>query len=117
MIGRSLCGTIHGGVRMNTLRLETSGWMLGTVWTAEAPVPMTATRSPVTSWSSSQAAVWNAAPLKLSSPGMDGIEGSDRPPTPATTTCAVSSPWLVCSRQWPASSSQSAPVTSLLKRT
>jgi hypothetical protein len=46
LIGRSLCGSTHGGVRWNTCSWDTSGWILGTIWMADAPVPMTATRLP-----------------------------------------------------------------------
>ena len=43
--GRSGRGMIHGGVRWKTVRRSTTGWIWGTNWTAEAPVPITATRS------------------------------------------------------------------------
>jgi len=41
---------IQAGVRWKTRRLATLGWISGTIWIAEAPVPITATRSPVRSW-------------------------------------------------------------------
>ena len=44
----------HGGVRWKTCICPTSGWILGTNWIAEAPVPITATRSPSSPWSWSQ---------------------------------------------------------------
>ena len=45
VIGRSLWGTTHGGVRWKTVSSLTSGWMRGMSWMADAPVPTTATRS------------------------------------------------------------------------
>ena len=48
---RSGSGITHDGVRWKTCSLPTRGWMRGTNWTAEAPVPTTATRSPSRSWS------------------------------------------------------------------
>ncbi len=42
---------IHGGVRWKRWSSPTSGWICGTNWIDEAPVPMTATRSPSRSWS------------------------------------------------------------------
>ena len=47
---------------------------------------------------------------------MSGVEGSLSPPMPPTTTSAVSGPREVLSRQWRASSSQSAPLTAQPKR-
>jgi hypothetical protein len=52
--------------------LPTIGWIAGTTWIAEAPVPMTATRSPVRSCASSQRAECMTVPAKESSPGMSG---------------------------------------------
>ena len=48
-MGRSLRGMIQGGVRWKRVRWETRGWMCGTNWMADAPVPITATRLPVRS--------------------------------------------------------------------
>ena len=62
---------------------------------AEAPVPMTATRSPVRSWSWSHWALWKIVPGKSSMPGTAGSFGSARPPKPAMSTRAVSSPVVV----------------------
>ena len=45
----SACGATHGGVRWKRVSLLTRGWMAGTTCTAEAPVPITATRLPVRS--------------------------------------------------------------------
>lgn len=44
--GRSPRGTIHGGVRWNTLRLATLAAISGTNWMALPSVPITATRLP-----------------------------------------------------------------------
>lgn len=45
-IARSVRGITHGGVRWNSVRRSTSGAMAGTIWIAEAPVPIIATRLP-----------------------------------------------------------------------
>ena len=58
-----------------------------------------------------------SCPRSCSMPGTSGSLGSLSGPWPATSTSAVSSPWEVSSRQWPASSSQSAPRSSCSKRT
>ncbi len=47
---------IHGAVRWKTCIWPTFFWIRGTNWIADAPVPMTATRSPVRSWSWSHSA-------------------------------------------------------------
>ena len=47
--GRLVWGKIHGGVRWKTCSRSTSGWIAGTYWIAEAPVPIDATRLPVRS--------------------------------------------------------------------
>jgi hypothetical protein len=44
-------------------------------WIALAPVPTTATRRPVRSWSCRQAAEWNAVPAKSSRPVSSGTAG------------------------------------------
>lgn len=49
LTGRSTRGITHGGVRWMTVRLPTSGWMDGTIWIADAPVPTMATRLPLRS--------------------------------------------------------------------
>jgi hypothetical protein len=107
---------IHGGVRWKSRSSPTCGWILGTTWIAEAPVPITATRLPRRSCSWSHCAVWNAAPAKLSRPGISGIEGSLRPPIPEIAISAVSSPREVSMRQRRCSSSHLAPVTECPKR-
>jgi hypothetical protein len=45
-MGRSEWGTTQGGVRWKTCSCSTSGWIIGTYWIAEAPVPIEATRLP-----------------------------------------------------------------------
>ena len=105
------CGMTHGGVRWKTCSRATSGWIAGTIWIADAPVPITATRSPRRSWSWSQRAEWNVAPPNVPSPAIWGRCGSVSEPGAATSTRAESGPAEVSSAQRPASSSQSAPVT------
>src|SRR4051794_8029566 len=73
---------IQAGVRWKRWSCSTSGWMCGTTWIDDAPVPITATRFPRRSASWSHCAVWKAGPWKLSSPGMLGTLGSLRPPHP-----------------------------------
>jgi hypothetical protein len=46
LIARSTRGSTHGGVRWNSVSRPTSGWIAGTIWIADAPVPTTATRLP-----------------------------------------------------------------------
>ena len=46
---RSARGMTHGGVRWKRCSRSTAGWICGTNWIAEAPVPTTATRLPVRS--------------------------------------------------------------------
>ena len=78
----------HGGVRWKTCSRATFGCSSGTNWIADAPVPIAATRSPVTSWSWSQRAEWKTVPSKRSSPGRSGTRGSASGPTPAIRTRA-----------------------------
>jgi hypothetical protein len=104
-------------VRWNTCSLPTLGWISGTNWIAEAPVPITATRSPVRSCSWSHSAEWNAVPSKLSRPGTSGSVGSDSGPCAATRTSAVSGPVEVSILQSWSSSSQLALSSSVSKRT
>ena len=115
--GRLRCGMTHGAVRWKTCSLPTLGWISGTNWIAEAPVPITATRSPLRSWPWSHWAEWKAVPSKLSMPGTSGSEGSDSGPCAATRKSAVSGPFEVSILQTCSSSSQAAPSTSVLKRT
>ncbi len=110
VIGRSRCGITHGGVRWKRSRCSTTGWICGTTWIAEAPVPTTATRRPVRSWSWFQSAVWNVTPSKVSRPGMSGIAGSLRKPGAAIRRSAVNGPCVVSTCQTPRSSSHCAPV-------
>src|SRR6478752_1547580 len=68
--------------------LCTFGWMAGTIWIAEAPVPTTATRSPLRSCESSQRAECMIVPAKLSSPGRSGYAGSASAPAAEISTWA-----------------------------
>ena len=65
MSGRPPCGITQGAVRWKTWSLPTRGWISGTNWIADAPVPMTATRSPARSWSWFQRAEWNVVPSNV----------------------------------------------------
>ncbi len=87
---RSTRGSTHDGVRWKTLMWATSSTMVGMICTAEAPVPMMPTRVPVRSRSGCHRAEWKAGPAKVSTPGMAGMMGRDRGPTPLTTTSASS---------------------------
>ena len=101
----------HGGVRWKSDSLPTRGWIWGTNWIAEAPVPITATLRPVRSRSWFQAAEWKTSPSKDSSPGSSGVLGTARMPAPHTSTSAVSGPAAVSSSQRERSSLQRASVT------
>ncbi len=79
-------------------------------------MPITATRSPLRSWSWSHSAEWKALPVKLSRPGTSGRLGSLSGPWAAISTSAVSSPCELSSRHRPRSASQSAPSSSWSKR-
>ena len=74
LIARPPRGITHGAVRWKTWMRPASGWISGTNWIADAPVPMTAIRSPLRSWSWSHRAEWNAAPRKRSIPGSCGVD-------------------------------------------
>jgi len=105
------CGITHGAERWKTCSLATLGWIAGTNWIADAPVPMLATRSPVTSWPWSQRAEWKILPRKRSRPGTSGMRGSLSGPTPAISTRALTGAPEVWTLQRPASSSHAASVT------
>src|SRR4051794_2055524 len=107
---------IHGGVRWNTTIEATSGWISGTNWMAEAPVPTTATFLSVRSYSWSQRAEWKTLPWNRSIPGSWGIDGSDNAPTALTRMSAVIGPRLVSRHQRVVSASHVAPVTVVLRR-
>ena len=98
----------HGGVRWKTNSRLTCSRMLGTTCTAVAPVPSTATRSPVRSWSWFQCAVWKVVPSKRSRPGRSGTHGSLSRPGAATSTRAESRPAEVSMSQRPRVGSQVA---------
>ena len=61
---RFIRGKVQAGVRWKTSSRSTRGWISGMSWAAEQPVPMTATRSPVRSWSWFQRAEWKRVPAK-----------------------------------------------------
>ena len=61
-------------------------------WTAEAPVPMIATRLPVRSWVWSQRAVCMVMPSKESTPSMSGSLGTVSTPLALIRNRAVISP-------------------------
>ena len=116
LMARSTRGSTHGGVRWKTVSRDTSGWMDGTIWMAEAPVPTMATRLPPSGTPWSQRAEWKTLPGNVSRPGMSGILGSDSGPVAETTTSAVSSACAVSISQCSSSSSQRMLRTSWSKR-
>ena len=87
----------------------------GTIWIAEAPVPITATRLPARSTSWSQRAEWKTSPWKVSSPSISGSRGSERPPAPTTGSATTQVPFGVRTVQRWASSSQAASSTGVSK--
>ncbi len=96
--------------------------MPGTTCTAAAPVPITATRRPVTSRSSGQWEEWNDRPAKSARPGRSGTKGRLSMPTPLTTVFAVTvkaspSPGWTRTVHRVRSGSYSAAVTSCPNRT
>ena len=80
---RSALGRHQIGVRWKTVRCATFSAMVGMIWTADAPVPMTATRLPVRSTPASQRAVWIVWPAKSSNPGISGRFGTVSTPVPS----------------------------------
>jgi len=72
-------------VRWNTVRRSACGAIEGITWTADAPVPISATRFPRRSVSWSQRAVCMTAPPKFSRPGMAGGFGCEKTPVAPTT--------------------------------
>ncbi len=103
-------------MRWKRVSRDTSGWTAGTIWIAEAPVPIMATRLPRRSVSWSQRAECATVPGKVSRPGIAGILGSDSGPVADTTTSAVSGPSAVSTSQCSACASQRMPSTSAWKR-
>jgi hypothetical protein len=73
------------GVRWNTVSCSTSGAIEGMTCTADAPVPMIATRLPARSRLWSQRAVCITVPVKSSRPGMVGGCGFVSTPVAPTT--------------------------------
>ncbi|GAA3420958.1 hypothetical protein GCM10018952_66020 [Streptosporangium vulgare] len=90
--GKSGLGWIQGGVRWKTCRRETRSAIRGTNWTADAPVPMTATRFPVRSTEWSHSAEWKDGPPKVSRPGIAGSDGTCSAPVAETTALVVKVP-------------------------
>jgi hypothetical protein len=86
-------------------------------WTAEAPVPTTATVLPFRSIFCGQLVEWNASPRKLSRPFKSGINGLLDVPIADKTNRARYSPWLVSISHSPAASSQATRWTFVEKRT
>ena len=87
-------------------------------WIALAPVPITATFLPVRSTEWSHSAEWKAGPAKVSSPGIFGNDGRESWPTAETSTSNSSvSPVASVTRHFFATSSKSASLTSVPKRT
>jgi hypothetical protein len=82
-------------VRWKTVSDSTRGWISGTNCTAEAPLPIVATRAPPRSCSWSQREEWKTLPSKLFSPGSSGMTGSLQGPVAETITRAAYSPVLV----------------------
>ena len=88
--GRSGRGMIHGGVRWKRCRRPTRGWICGTNWIAEAPVPITATRLPSRSWSWSQVRrVEGRRPRSARGPAGRGSTARSAGRSPSTSACAV----------------------------
>ncbi len=86
--GRLRRGRNQLPVRWKTVMWATRWAIAGTNWTALAPVPTTATRLPVRSWSWSQRAEWNACPANVSMPGSVGVTGRLSCPVASTTASA-----------------------------
>lgn len=89
--------------------------MAGTIWMADAPVPMMATRLPVRSASWFQRAEWKISPSNSPMPLMSGSAGSHSAPTAETTVFAVKLPLLDSISQSAVSLFQRALVTSQSK--
>lgn len=98
-------------------RVVSPGIMRGTNWIDDAPVPMTATRSPVRSWSWSHAAEWNVVPAKRSRPGASGSLGSLSGPLAMMSTVAVWVPAGVSISHRPVSATHRASMSGVWKRT
>ena len=84
--------------------------------TADAPVPMMATRLPARSCAWSQRAVCMVTPAKSPTPSMSGSFGSVSTPAALMRNRPVISPVSVATRHMSASASKAAPVTAVLNR-
>ncbi len=99
-IGLSNFGRHQIGVRWKTVSCSTSGAISGISCTAEAPVPITATRLPASSAFASQRAVWIVSPANESTPGISGFFGTVSTPLASTMSRTTSSsPASVSTRQ------------------
>lgn len=103
-------------MRWKSVSRPTLGWIAGTIWIAEAPVPTTATRLPVRSRSWSHWEEWKTWPGNSASPGSSGTAGSESGPVAETRASAVQQPRVVVTRQRACSASQRASMTSWLSR-
>ena len=65
-------GSIQLALRWKTESRAVCGAICGMIWTALAPLPMTATFSPERSCAWFQRAEWKDVPWKSASPGMSG---------------------------------------------
>ena len=84
-IAPSGLGRHQTGVRCRTVSRSTSGAIAGITCTAEAPVPISATRLPRRSTSWSQRAVCITVPANSSRPGISGGFGCEKTPVAPTT--------------------------------
>ncbi len=76
LIRRLVCGITHGGGALEDVQRATSGWIAGTNWIADAPVPIAATRSPRDVVVVVPAGGVEDRALERSSPGRSGMLGS-----------------------------------------
>ncbi len=105
-------GITQGAVRWNRCSRPTIGWIRGTNWIEEAPVPMTATRSPTRSWPWSHRAEWKLVPRNAAMPGSRGTAGSLSGPAADTRKAALNLPRVVVTSQRAVDASQRASRTS-----
>ncbi|CAB4936937.1 unannotated protein [freshwater metagenome] len=89
LYGVSTFGVTQLAVRWNRWTMPACLRISGMNCTADAAEPMTATRSPVRSWSQSHCAEWNIGPAKSRRPSMSGHERSLNIPIALTTMSAV----------------------------
>ena len=116
LVRQSIRGITHDGVRWKIVSRCTSGWIAGMNWSAEAPLPITATRRPRSDRSWRQFDEWNSSPRKLDRPGRSGISGSCSGPAATMKNRALMRPSLVSSSHRRDMSSQRASSTSVPSR-